>query len=88
MAGARQIAVYTHARRHVGVSRILDAGVAPDIQFPPFRVRGREEVPVVHRLAEHRVGDVVRCQPEGLDAKQGLAVVRQRGVAVQEPACV
>jgi hypothetical protein len=85
MAGARQISIHSHTRCQIGVPRILDVGVSPDIQLSPLRVRGREEVPVVHRLAEDGVGDVVHRQPERLDAKQSLAVVRRRRIAVQEP---
>ena len=74
--GAGQIPVDARALRQIGVPRFLDVGVAPHIQLSPVRVRGREEIPVLHRLAEHGVGDVVRGKPEGLDAQQRLSVFR------------
>ena len=84
VAGARQVAVDADALRQVGVPRLLDVGVAPDVELSPVRVRGGEEVPVVHRFAEHGVGDVVRGQPERLDAKEGLSVFGRRRVSVQK----
>ena len=60
---------------------LLDLGEAPHRDAPPA-VSGREEVPVGHRLAEDGVGDVVRRQAKGPDAKEGLSGFerRQRGI--------
>ena len=88
VAGARQVAVDPNTFRHAGMPGLLDVGVTPDVQLPPARVRRREEVPVVHRVTEHGVGDVVRGQPERLDAEQRLAVFKRRGFASDDATVV
>jgi hypothetical protein len=88
VAGAGEVAVDARTLREVGVPRVLGMGVAPHVQLPPVRVRCREEAPVVHRLSEHGVGDVVRRQPKGFDPEKRLPVLRRRRVAVEEAALV
>jgi hypothetical protein len=86
VAGAGEVAVDAPPLREVGVPRVLDVGVAPHVQLSPVRVRCREEAPVVHRLPEHGVGDVVRSQPKGFDPEKRLPVLRRRWVAMEEAA--
>ena len=82
LVGHREVAVdpgrLGHARR-----RRLD-----DLAEPPHRdaspagplFRCREARPVAHGLAVDGVGDVVRCQAEGVDTQSGLAgLERHRG---------
>src|SRR5439155_6377480 len=49
-------------------------GEAPDRDPAPALLR-REEVPIGHGVAEGRVGDVVRCQPEGGDLQPRLSLL-------------
>jgi hypothetical protein len=64
----RQISVQPRADLDVLGVAALDLGEAPHRHPPPI-VWSREEVPVRHRVAEYRVGDVVRRQPETVDAQ-------------------
>ena len=48
-------------------------GESPD-RHPHPAVPGREEVPVVHLVAHHRIGDVVGGQAEAVDSQEDLAV--------------
>ena len=53
----------------------LDLGEPPH-RHPAPTVLGGEEVPVGHRLAHHRVGDVVGGQPEAVDRQQRQARIQ------------
>jgi hypothetical protein len=59
-------------------------GEAPDRHPRPAVLIDREELPVVHRLAHHRVGDVVGGEAEGVDTEQHLTVLELRRVGVGE----
>ena len=69
--GHRQVAEDPLALGQLVVRRARDIGEAPhgDAALPLGR---GEEVPVAHRLAEGRVGDVVGCQAELVDGQQHL----------------
>src|SRR5829696_324993 len=60
------------ARRH-------DVAVAPDGHAPPALLGGRVEPPVVERVAEQAVGDVVGSQPEAVDPKLDLTLSNRGG---------
>jgi len=62
-------------------------GEAPH-RHPSPTVLGGEEAPVGHRLAEHRVGDVVGRQPERRDAQLSLTGLELGWVGVEEAAAV
>ena len=61
----------------------------PHTGMRPQPCSAREEVPVVHGLAEHRVGDVVGGQPERVDAQHRLAGPRleARGASAKRQLC-
>ena len=69
--GRGQVPVQARAGLDTLGLALLDLGEAPHRDAAPA-VLGREEVPVGHRLAEHRVGDVVRRQPETVDPQERL----------------
>ncbi len=77
VAGGRQVAEHARARLEALGIRLGDVGEAPH-RHPAPTLRGREEVPVAHRLTEDRVGDVVRGESECIDLQQSLPVHERR----------
>ena len=49
-----------------------DIGKAPDRHVSEARLPGREEVPILHRIAKCGIGDIIRRQGEALDFEQYL----------------
>ena len=65
---------------------LLSTSAKPHVGTRPQPSSAREEVPVGHRLAEDRVGDVVRGHPEGVDPQQRLARLELGGLGLGDPA--
>ena len=81
--GRRQVAEYAGPLGHAVGLAGGHVGEAPD-RHPGPALLGREEVPVAHRLAHHRVGDVVGGQAEGIDAEEHLARLELGGIGILE----
>ena len=71
--GGWQVAEYAGPLRHPIRLARGDVGEPPDGHVRPVPLC-RKEVPVAHRIAHQRVGDVVRGEAEAVDAEQHLAV--------------
>jgi hypothetical protein len=67
MGGQRPIAVHALAHGNTLARRPLDRRKPPHRHDAPT-VSGGEEAPVLHRVAEHRTGDVIGGEGEPVDA--------------------
>jgi hypothetical protein len=79
----REVPVHPPAGREPVVLGGGDVGKAPDRDPPPPGL-GREEVPVVHRVAEDGVGDVVGGQAEARDLEQRFTLSGLRWLTLDE----
>ena len=79
----RVVPVQPIADFHTVGARLRNFGESPQRHQPPTRT-GREELPVAKRVAEHRVGDVVRGQPDTINAQQRFAVTNRRCSVMQQ----
>ncbi len=82
--GRRQVAVHPRAALEALGPALAHLGEAPH-RHPPPALRGGEEVPVGHGVAEHRIGDVVGGQAEAVDLQQRLTLVQLGRLGARRP---